>query len=122
VRHLARVLWRLAASGCAVVLIEHHTGLLSTCDRLVELGPGGGADGGRVIATGTPAELAADPDSLTGPFLARELERAAGAATRERELPRPGDPGSVDPGYDAGHAPDEDSADKPSAKGKPAGR
>jgi excinuclease ABC subunit A len=75
--HLARVLARLADEGHAVVLIEHHTGLLSICDRLVELGPGGGADGGRVLADGTPEELAADAASPTGPFLARELRRAA---------------------------------------------
>ncbi|TDJ69928.1 MAG: excinuclease ABC subunit A, partial [Planctomycetota bacterium] len=70
--HLARVLGRLARRGNAVVLIEHHTDLLRICDRLVELGPGGGAAGGRVIAQGTPDELTLDPSSVTGPWLARE--------------------------------------------------
>jgi excinuclease ABC subunit A len=68
--HLYRVLARLASRGDAVVVIEHHTGLLAACDRLVELGPAGGAAGGRVIAGGTPAELARDPRSVTGPWLA----------------------------------------------------
>ena len=67
--HLVRVLDRLARKGNAVIVIEHHTGLLSVCDRLVELGPGGGEAGGRCIAAGTPAELVADADSVTGPWL-----------------------------------------------------
>jgi len=78
--HLARVLRRLAEAGQAVAVIEHHTGLLACCDRLLELGPGGGESGGRAIASGTPAELARDPRSVTGPFLARELARRAPSA------------------------------------------
>ncbi len=77
VHMLARVLDRLAGLGHAVVLIEHHTGLLSVCDRLVELGPAGGEHGGRVIARGTPRELALDPKSVSGPWIARELDRSA---------------------------------------------
>ncbi len=59
----------LADRGHAVVLIEHHTDLLSSCDSLIELGPEGGAGGGRVIARGTPAELQAHTSSRTAPFL-----------------------------------------------------
>jgi len=85
--HLARVLDRLAARGDAVIVIEHNTQLLSICDRLVELGPEGGAAGGRVIAAGTPREIARDPASVTGPFLARELDRAANRPrARAKEL------------------------------------
>jgi excinuclease ABC subunit A len=90
--HLARVLDRLAARGDAVIVIEHNAQLLSICDRLVELGPEGGAAGGRVVATGTPLELAADAASITGPFLARELARATrrprslAAGDRAKEL------------------------------------
>jgi excinuclease ABC subunit A len=75
VAQLVAVLDRLVRRGDAVVVIEHHVGLLSVCDRLVEIGPGGGDEGGCVIASGTPAELALDEDSLTGPFLARALEQ-----------------------------------------------
>jgi excinuclease ABC subunit A len=85
--HLAAVLDRLAARGDAVLVIEHHAQLLAICDRLVELGPEGGAAGGRVVAAGTPLELASNPASITGPFLARELARADGApasGTRRR--------------------------------------
>ena len=70
VERLAKVLRRLAERGDAVLVIEHHTDLLGICDRLVELGPAGGDAGGRIIAEGTPAELAKDPNSNTGPFLA----------------------------------------------------
>ena len=55
VHHLVAVLQRLADRGDAVCVIEHHTGLLGACDRLGELGPAGGADGGRIVASGTPA-------------------------------------------------------------------
>ncbi|HVS18060.1 MAG TPA: excinuclease ABC subunit UvrA [Planctomycetota bacterium] len=91
---LAAVLRRLADAGHALVVIEHHTGLLVGCDRLLELGPEGGAAGGRVLAEGTPEELAREPASVTGPFLARELARAEGAGparrprTRRRTKPR----------------------------------
>jgi excinuclease ABC subunit A len=79
VRYLAAVLRRLADAGHALVLIEHHVGLLLGCDRLLELGPEGGEGGGRVLGEGRPEDLARDAGSPTGPFLARELERAASA-------------------------------------------
>jgi excinuclease ABC subunit A len=84
VQHLAAVLDRLAARGDAVYLGEHHLGLLSVCDELVELGPGGGEAGGKLVARGTPAELARDPRSVTGPFLARELQLAQPRRGRAR--------------------------------------
>ena len=80
--HLYEVLRRLAARGDAVIVIEHHVDLLNACDRLVELGPGGGEDGGRVIASGTPGELADRPvASITGPFLGDPRAHADRAAT-----------------------------------------
>jgi excinuclease ABC subunit A len=78
--HLVNVFDRLARQGNAVVVIEHHTGLLATCDRLVELGPEGGEGGGRIVAQGTPRELEKNPDSITGPWLFAD----APAAKRER--------------------------------------
>ncbi|TAJ02520.1 MAG: excinuclease ABC subunit A, partial [Planctomycetota bacterium] len=82
VQHLLRVLERLTARGDAVIVVEHHVGLLGCCDALTELGPEGGAGGGRVIARGTPRELAADPASVTGPWLG--LGGRARASTRQR--------------------------------------
>ncbi len=84
VRHLVAVLDRLAAAGNAVVVVEHHVELLSTCDRLVELGPAGGAGGGRIVAAGTPAELAADPASITGPWLCAAPDAKKKSAARTK--------------------------------------
>jgi excinuclease ABC subunit A len=84
VQQLARVLDRLAARGDALVVIEHHLGLLAICDELFELGPGGGEAGGKLIARGTPADLARDPASISGPYLARELQPARARRSRAR--------------------------------------
>jgi excinuclease ABC subunit A len=89
VQKLAAVLDRLAREGHAVVLIEHHVELLTLCDSLLELGPGGGVHGGRVIASGTPRELAAHPASVTGPYLfARERARSLSPAAPRKRAPR----------------------------------
>ena len=84
VRHLVAVLDRLAAAGNAVVVVEHHVELLSVCDQLVELGPQGGAGGGRVIAQGTPAELSKDPQSITGPWLHEVATGPRSSAKRKK--------------------------------------
>ena len=69
VARLVAILRRLTAAGHTVVAVEHDPAFLAACDRLIELGPGAGPDGGRVIATGTPAEVAANPGSVTGRYL-----------------------------------------------------
>jgi excinuclease ABC subunit A len=92
VAQLAGVLQRLRDRGHAVIVIEHHTGLLAICDRLVELGPGGGAEGGRIVAQGTPEELSRMAASITGPWLAPELAReslpVAGGGSSAPAAPR----------------------------------
>ena len=75
--HLARALRRLVLLGNGVVLVEHQTDLLLLCDDLVELGPGGGAKGGRVIATGTPREICDNAASVTGPYLRPSISHMA---------------------------------------------
>ncbi len=67
---LTGVLDDLAADGNSVVLVDHDTQVLRHADWLIELGPGAGAAGGRVIAQGPVADLAADPASRIGPYLA----------------------------------------------------
>ncbi len=71
VQRLLAVLDRLVAAGNTVLVIEHHLGVLAACDHLIELGPGGGAAGGRVVAAGTPEEVAAVGESPTGRCLLR---------------------------------------------------
>jgi len=70
---LVGVLDRLIAQGATVIVIEHDLDLIANCDWIIDMGPGGGTEGGRVIATGTVDEICADPDSVIGPWLRRHL-------------------------------------------------
>jgi len=69
VRTLLEVFRHLLSAGATVVVIEHDLDMMRNADWIIDLGPGGGADGGRIVATGTPAEVAANPESVTGRFL-----------------------------------------------------
>ncbi len=69
----------LLAMGHTLVVVEHNLLLMQAADYIIELGPGPAAAGGRVVACGTPEELADHPDSLTGKYLAPQLRRAAAA-------------------------------------------
>ena len=73
VSRLAKVLHRLVDEGGSVLVVEHHIQLLAACDWLIELGPGGGPDGGWIIANGTPEQLAAG-STPTAAYLRTELE------------------------------------------------
>ena len=73
VKRLNDVLHRLVDAGHTVLVVEHHPHLLAACDWLIELGPGGGPDGGRVIATGTPEKLAKGNTPIA-PYLREVLE------------------------------------------------
>ena len=80
VEKLLSVLHRLVDSGNTVIVIEHNLDVLKTADYVIDLGPGGGDAGGEVVAAGTPADVAADPRSATGEYLARMLRGAPSAA------------------------------------------
>jgi len=69
VRTLCRVLDRLVDAGHTVLVIEHHLDVIKRADWLIDLGPGAGAAGGHVVASGTPEEVARVPDSVTGRYL-----------------------------------------------------
>ena len=69
IKVLLSVLQRLVDQGNTVIIIEHNLDVLKSVDYLIDMGPGGGAAGGRIIACGTPEQIAADPASVTGPFL-----------------------------------------------------
>jgi excinuclease ABC subunit A len=71
VQRLLDVLGRLVDAGNTVVVIEHNLDVIKTADRLIDLGPEGGEEGGEVVATGTPEEVAAIEGSHTGRFLAQ---------------------------------------------------
>jgi excinuclease ABC subunit A len=73
VRRLIGVLERLADQGNTIVVIEHNLDVIKSADRVIDLGPEGGDAGGRVVASGTPEEVAAAPGSHTGRFLAEVL-------------------------------------------------
>ncbi|NTV85998.1 MAG: excinuclease ABC subunit UvrA, partial [Burkholderiaceae bacterium] len=73
---LLRVLHQLRDAGNTIVIIEHNLDVIKTADWLIDMGPEGGAGGGTVVGTGTPEELAANPDSFTGRYLARLLPSA----------------------------------------------
>jgi excinuclease ABC subunit A len=76
VAHLLDVLQRLADAGNTVVVIEHHLDVIKTADYIIDLGPLGGDRGGEVIAFGTPEEVADNPESFTGQYLAPILAAA----------------------------------------------
>ncbi|MFE9243472.1 ATP-binding cassette domain-containing protein [Nocardiopsis sp. NPDC006938] len=70
VEHLLGLLDRLVDSGKSVIVIEHHQSVMAHADWIIDLGPGAGQDGGRVVFEGTPAQLVADRSTLTGQHLA----------------------------------------------------
>ncbi|HEY4700495.1 MAG TPA: excinuclease ABC subunit UvrA, partial [Streptosporangiaceae bacterium] len=70
---------RLLDAGATIIVIDHDLDLLGTADHLVDMGPGGGPDGGHIVAAGPPQEVARDPASVTGPWLAEHLGLGATA-------------------------------------------
>ncbi len=83
IQRLLEVLQRLVDAGNSIVIIEHNLDVIKVSDYLIDLGPEGGDEGGRLIATGTPERVAAVPESYTGQFLA-ELLPVRAAKTRSR--------------------------------------
>ena len=73
VETLLGVLQRLLDNGATVVVIEHDLDMIANADYVIDMGPGGGEDGGRIVAAGTPEQVAACPQSVTGRFIAEEL-------------------------------------------------
>ena len=82
VQRLLDVLNRLVDAGNTVVVIEHNLDVVKTADRIVDLGPEGGEEGGRIVAEGTPEQVAGTPGSHTGRFLASIVEPADTARRR----------------------------------------
>jgi excinuclease UvrABC ATPase subunit len=70
VEQLLGLLDRLVDSGNSLIVIEHHQGVMAHADWIIDLGPGPGHDGGRIVYEGTPADLVAKASTLTGKHLA----------------------------------------------------
>jgi excinuclease ABC subunit A len=89
IEKLLEVLQQLVEQGNSVVVIEHNLDVIKTADRLIDMGPEGGEEGGWLIAAGTPEEVAAVPESATGGFLARLVapKKPKRAAPRRARLP-----------------------------------
>ncbi|MGD8778539.1 MAG: excinuclease ABC subunit UvrA [Ignavibacteria bacterium] len=75
VRILLNVLTKLVKRGNTVVVVEHNLDVIKVADHIIDLGPGGGEHGGKIIVEGTPEEVAKNKESLTGQFLKKELAR-----------------------------------------------
>ncbi|MBS0380824.1 MAG: excinuclease ABC subunit UvrA [Proteobacteria bacterium] len=85
IEQLLKVLHRLVDGGSTVVVIEHNLDVIKTADWVIDLGPEGGAGGGRIIATGTPEDIVATKGSYTGQFLAPVLAAAAPKTQKKRK-------------------------------------
>jgi excinuclease ABC subunit A len=83
VAKLLEVLFKLRAPGNTLVVIEHNLDVIKTADWVIDLGPEGGANGGRIVTQGTPEEVAACPESYTGQFLKRVLTGQTVPATAD---------------------------------------
>ena len=84
IRQLLDVLHRLRDGGNTVVIIEHNLDVIKTADWIVDLGPEGGSGGGQIVATGTPEQVAENPASHTGTFLAPLLPAPKKKQTKPR--------------------------------------
>jgi excinuclease ABC subunit A len=88
IERLLDVLQRLVDAGNSVVVIEHNLDVIKVADQLIDMGPEGGEEGGRLIAAGTPEEVAAVGDSHTGDFLRALVKPVARKKPRRRaEVP-----------------------------------
>ena len=74
IQKLLQVLERLVETGNTVIVIEHNLDVIKTVDHIIDLGPEGGDKGGRIVAAGTPEEIACSKGSYTGEFLRGVLE------------------------------------------------
>ena len=75
VHKLTEILRRLSGDGNTVIVIEHNLDVIKTADYIIDIGPEGGDRGGTVVASGTPEEVAENPDSYTGKYIAAILEK-----------------------------------------------
>lgn len=75
VKKLIEIIQRLVRAGNTVVVIEHNMDVIKCADYVIDIGPDGGDKGGKIVAKGTPEEVANNPKSLTGEYLAKVLKK-----------------------------------------------
>ena len=80
IQKLLTVMHRLVARGNSIAVIEHNLDVIKNADWIIDMGPEGGDKGGRVIAEGTPEEVAKNPKSFTGKYLKDVLKKGKGSA------------------------------------------
>jgi excinuclease ABC subunit A len=85
IRKLLKVINGLVDKGNTVIVIEHNLDVIKTSDWIIDMGPEGGAEGGTVVAEGTPEDVAAVPESYTGKFLAEVIGRGPAAPSAARK-------------------------------------
>ncbi|MEO6966442.1 MAG: excinuclease ABC subunit UvrA [Acidobacteriaceae bacterium] len=107
VRKLMEVLHSLSDLGNTVLIIEHNLDVIRSADWILDLGPEGGAEGGEIVAEGTPAQVAANPASYTGQFLRRYFPHLDSAAnpTHTTQVPAVKTPAAKTPSAKKGRAP-----------------
>jgi excinuclease UvrABC ATPase subunit len=86
---LLGLLDKLVDAGKSVIVIEHHQAVMAHADWIIDLGPGAGHDGGRIVFEGTPADLVAKKSTLTGEHLAAFVGKSPKATARTKSEPQP---------------------------------
>ncbi len=81
---LVGIFQTLIESGATVIVIEHDLDVIRNADYIIDMGPRGGEEGGRIVASGTPEKIAADPGSITGRFIRPEISRRSCGASSPR--------------------------------------
>jgi excinuclease ABC subunit A len=84
VKKLIEILEKLVEQGNTVVVIEHNMDLIKSADYIIDMGPEGGAGGGRLVASGTPEQVAANEKSYTGQYLAKVLKKANSSVPKKK--------------------------------------
>ena len=109
---LKGVMQDLIADGNSIILVDHDTQILCEADTIIEMGPGAGADGGRIIAMGSPESLTKDTTSRIGPFLKEALEHKASVSSSkdaDNEPPKAAQEDDI-PSVNEGHCPSHSKA------------
>ncbi|WP_198298103.1 hypothetical protein [Vibrio gazogenes] len=80
VEHLIQLFGTLADQGLTLIVVEHNLDMIAAADYVIEMGPGAGKYGGKIIYQGKPADIRDDKQSVTGPFLSKYLKKTTPGA------------------------------------------